>query len=233
MKRIISLLLCLVLMTALAAPVSAASPEVIFTADSGFTPGCTVTVDEIATGESIFDNGSDSELEAYLEGHIQYYWMRNDSYYADGTSITIWEEDRGCQFYCIGAMYSDDDHTQQFGTIYSAKFSVPNTIDPPTYPEITTTELPNAVVGQEYYFQLECTDPDVHYSLFRSSLPDGMYLTQHGEIEGTPTEAGMWYVVIMAPPRQARTTPPPQNLSSMWMRKAPATPWRSCACPTS
>ena len=38
MKRIISLLLCLVLMTALAAPVSAASPEVIFTADSGFTP---------------------------------------------------------------------------------------------------------------------------------------------------------------------------------------------------
>ena len=119
MKRIISLLLCLVLMTALAAPVSAASPEVIFTADSGFTPGCTVTVDEIATGESIFDNGSDSELEAYLEGHIQYYWMRNDSYYADGTSITIREEDRGCQFYCIGAMYSDDDHTQQFGTIYS------------------------------------------------------------------------------------------------------------------
>ena len=200
MKRIISLLLCLVLMTALAAPVSAASPEVIFTADSGFTPGCTVTVDEIATGESIFDNGSDSELEAYLEGHIQYYWMRNDSYYADGTSITIREEDRGCQFYCIGAMYSDDDHTQQFGTIYSAKFSVPNTIDPPTYPEITTTELPNAVVGQEYYFQLECTDPDVHYSLFRSSLPDGMYLTQHGEIEGTPTEAGMWYVVIMATP---------------------------------
>ena len=200
MKRIISLLLCLVLMTALAAPVSAAAPEIIFTADSGFTPGCTVTVDEIATGESIFDNGSDSELEAYLEGHIQYFWMRNDSYYADGPSITIREEDRGCQFYCIGAMYSDDDHTQQFGSIYSATFSVPNTIDPPTYPEITTTELPNAVVGQEYYFQLECTDPDVHYSLFRSSLPDGMYLTQHGEIEGTPTETGFWYVVIMATP---------------------------------
>ena len=73
MKRIISLLLCLVLLTALAAPVSAAAPEIIFTADSGFTPGCTVTVDEIATGESIFDNGSDSELEAYLEPTLCFY----------------------------------------------------------------------------------------------------------------------------------------------------------------
>ena len=27
-----------------------------------------------------------------------------------------------------------------------------------------------------------------------------MYLTQHGEIEGTPTKAGFWYVVIMVTP---------------------------------
>lgn len=38
------------------------------------------------------------------------------------------------------------------------------------------------------------------YSLFRSSLPDGLTLTQHGEIEGTPTKAGFWYVVVMATP---------------------------------
>ena len=38
------------------------------------------------------------------------------------------------------------------------------------------------------------------YSLFRSSLPDGLYLTQHGEIEGTPTNEGMWYVDIMDTP---------------------------------
>ena len=200
MKRIISLLLCLVLMTVLAAPVSAASPEIIFTADSGFTPGCTVTVDKGETLLSCYNNGTSDIYNAYLEGDVQYYWMRNDSYYADGPSITIREEDRGCQFYCMAALYGDEDHIQQVGTIYSAKFSVPNTIDPPTYPEITTAQLPNAIVGQEYYFQLECTDPDVHYSLFRSFLPDGMYLTQHGEIEGTPTEAGFWYVVIMATP---------------------------------
>ena len=192
MKKIISLLLCLVLMTALSAPVSAAGPEIIFTDESFYHPGFTMEVDKGATLMSCYNNGTSDIYNAYLEGDVQYYWMRNDSYYADGDSITIREEDRGCQFYCMAALYSDADHTQQIGTIYSATFSVPNTIDPPTYPEITTTELPNAVVGQEYYFRLECTDPDVAYSLFRSSLPDGMYLTQHGEIEGTPTEAGFW-----------------------------------------
>ena len=200
MKRIISLLLCLVLMTALAAPVCAASPEIIFTADSGFTPGCTVTVDKGETLLSCYNNGTSDIYNAYLEGDVQYYWMRNDSYYADGPSITIREEDRGCSFYCMAALYGDEDHIQQIGTIYSDSFFVPNDLVEPEIPEIITDYLPNAVVGQEYYFQLECTDPDVHYSLFRSSLPDGMYLTQHGEIEGTPTETGMWYVVIMATP---------------------------------
>ena len=48
--------------------------------------------------------------------------------------------------------------------------------------------------------KLDCSDPDVVFSLFRSSLPDGLYLTQHGEIEGTPTKAGFWHVVIMVTP---------------------------------
>ena len=99
MKRIISLLLCLVLLTALSAPVSAASPEIIFTADSGFTPGCTVTVDTGETLLSCYNNGTSDIYNAYLEGDVQYYWMRNDSYYADGPSITIREEDRCCSFY--------------------------------------------------------------------------------------------------------------------------------------
>ena len=200
MKRIISFLLCVMLLASLAVPVSAAEPEIIFTADSGFTPGCTVTVDTGETLLSCYNNGTSDIYNAYLEGDVQYYWMRNDSYYADGPSITIREEDRCCSFYCMAALYADEDHIQQIGTIYSDSFFVPNDLVEPEIPEIITDYLPNAVVGQEYYFQLECTDPDVHYSLFRSSLPDGMYLTQHGEIEGTPTEAGMWYVVIMATP---------------------------------
>ena len=200
MKRIISFLLCVMLLASLTVPVSAAEPEIIFTDESFYHPGFTMEVDKGATLMSCYNNGTSDIYNAYLEGNVQYYWMRNDSYFADGPSLTIREEDRGCQFYCMAALYADADHTQQIGTIYSAKFSVPNVIDPPAFPEITTKSLPNAVVGREYYFQLECTDPDVTYSLFRSSLPDGLYLTQHGEIEGTPTEAGMWYVVIMATP---------------------------------
>ena len=67
-------------------------------------------------------------------------------------------------------------------------------------PEITDETLPDGKVGQPYYLRLDCTDPDVVFSLFRSSLPDGLYLTQHGEIEGTPTKAGFWHVVIMVTP---------------------------------
>jgi len=200
MKRIISFLLCVMLLASLTVPASAAEPEIIFTDESFYHPGFTMEVDKGATLMSCYNNGTSDIYNAYLEGNVQYYWMRNDSYFADGPSLTIREEDRGCQFYCMAALYADADHIQQIGTIYSATFSVPNVIDPPAFPEITTTQLPNAVVGQEYYFRLECTDPDVSYSLFRSSLPDGLYLTQHGEIEGTPTKAGMWYVVIMATP---------------------------------
>ena len=200
MKRIISFLLCVMLLASLTVPVSAASPEIIFTDESFYHPGFTMEVDRGATLESCYNNGTSDIYNAYLEGRVQYYWMRNDSYYADGPSITIREEDRCCSFYCMAALYADEDHIQQIGTIYSDSFFVPNDLVEPEIPEIITDYLPNAVVGQEYYFQLECTDPDVHYSLFRSSLPDGMYLTQHGEIEGTPTKAGFWYVVIMATP---------------------------------
>ena len=200
MKRIISFLLCVMLLASLTVPVSAAEPEIIFTDESFYHPGFTMEVDKGKTLESCYNNGTSDIYNAYLEGRVQYYWMRNDSYYADGPSITIREEDRCCSFYCMAALYADEDHIQQIGTIYSDSFFVPNDLVEPEIPEIITDYLPNAVVGQEYYFQLECTDPDVHYSLFRSSLPDGMYLTQHGEIEGTPTEAGMWYVVIMATP---------------------------------
>lgn len=200
MKRVMSIALCLVLVLSLAAPVLAAEPKIIFTDESNFNVGGTVTVDRYKTLESVYNNGKSEEFNAFYEGYVQYYWMRNDSYYADGPSITITENDKGCQFYCIAALYSNMDHTEQVGTLYSDSFTVPNTGNPALYPEITTDALPDGVVGEEYYFQLECTDPDVTYELFRSSLPDGLYLTQHGEIEGVPEKAGMWYVVIEATP---------------------------------
>ena len=199
MKRIISFLLCVMLLASLAVPVSAASPEIIFTDESFYHPGFTMEVDRGATLTSCYNNGTSDIYNAYLEGNVRYFWMRDGRHYADGPKLTIEESYRGSEFCCVAELYADANHYQYVGTIYIETFTVP-AAEEPAIPEITTTQLPNAVVGQEYYFQLECTDPDVTYQLFRSSLPDGLNLTQHGEIEGTPTKAGFWYVVIMATP---------------------------------
>ena len=200
MKRILCMALCLMLVMALAVPAMAAEPEIIFTSGSKFEVGGTVKVDEGETLLSTYNNGTSDIYNAYLEGDVQYYWMRDGVYYADGPSLKIKESDRGCEFYCMAALYSDADHTQQCGTIYSRTFTVPGGSNTASIPDITTKSIPNGKVGEYYYQKLECTDPDVTYSLFRSSLPDGLTLTQHGEIEGTPTKAGFWYVVVMATP---------------------------------
>ena len=198
MKRIFSLILCLLLVAAWAVPVSAADPEIIFTDESFYHPGFTMEVDTGETLMSCYNSISDI-YNAYLEGFVKYTWFRDGVPFMEGSSMYITESHRGHTFYLAADLYSDADLTDFVGTIYSQSFTVPEA-EKSTIPDITTKQLPNAVVGQEYYFKLECTDPDVTYSLFRSSLPDGMYLTQHGEIEGTPTKAGMWYVVIMVTP---------------------------------
>ena len=198
MKRIFSRILCLLLVAVWAMPVSAADPEIIFTDESFYHPGFTMEVDKGETLMSCYNSISDI-YNAYLEGFVKYTWFRDGVPFMEGGSMYITESHRGHTFYLAADLYSDADLTDFVGTIYSQSFTVPEA-EKPTIPEITTSQLPNAVVGQEYYFRLECTDPDVTYSLFRSSLPDGLNLTQHGEIEGTPTKEGMWYVVIMATP---------------------------------
>ena len=198
MKRVFCIFLCLMLLSALIVPVSAADPEIIFTDESFYHPGFTMEVD---TGETLLScyNSISDIYNAYLEGFVEYTWFRDGVRFMEGGSMYITESHRGHTFYLAADLYSDADLTDFVGTIYSQSFTVPEA-EKPTIPEITTKQLPNAVVGHEYYFQLECTNPDVTYSLFRSSLPDGLYLTQHGEIEGTPTKEGFWYVVIMATP---------------------------------
>ena len=198
MKRVFCIFLCLLLLSALVVPVSAADPEIIFTDESFYHPGFTMEVD---TGETLMScyNSTSDIYNAYLEGFVEYTWFRDGVRFMEGGSMYITESHRGHSFYLAADLYSDAELTEFVGTIYSQSFTVPEA-EKPTIPEITTGQLPNAVVGQEYYFQLECTDPDVTYSLFRSSLPDGLYLTQHGEIEGAPTKEGFWYVVIMVTP---------------------------------
>lgn len=197
MKRVTGILLCICLFCSFAIPAMAADKPVAFAKNSSFDVGATVKVDELKTQRNIMDLGADAaQYNAALEGNMQYYWFRNDSYYKDGPSITLTAEDRGCQFFCRVYLFEDADRTVQCGVYDSETFTVPNAV----IPEITTKSLPNGIVGQAYYQKLECTDSDVVFSLFRSSLPDGLYLTQHGEIEGTPAKAGFWHVVVMATP---------------------------------
>lgn len=201
MKKAFSIILSLVLLCSLAVPAMAAGETVVYTSDSSFVAGGTVKVNEQKTKQNIIDLGKNAdEYNAALEGNMQYYWFRNDSYYADGPTITLTENDKGCQFYCKVYLFSDADRTQQCGTYDGAKFTVPNTGNPAVLPEIRDAAIPDGKVGQSYYVKLDCSDPDVVFSLFRSSLPDGLYLTQHGEIECTPTKAGFWHVVIMVTP---------------------------------
>lgn len=199
MKKIMGILLCFVLLAAVTIPVSASGAQIIFTEDSYFEAGYTVTVDYYKTLDSTYNYGLSEEYNAYYEKNVQYYWMRDGVYYADGSSLTLTEADKGCTFYCIAALYSDMDHTMQCGTLYSDTNTVASDA-PAVWPEILTTSVPNGTVGEYYYQKLECSDYDVTFSLLQSSLPDGLTLTQYGEIEGTPTTAGFWYVVVMAIP---------------------------------
>jgi len=201
MKKAICVLFSLLLLCAFALPVSAAEEALVYTADSVFSVGGTVRVDEVKTRQKIMEIGKNAEeYNAALEGNMQYYWFRNDTYYKDGPSLTLTEEDKGCVIFCKVYLFSDADRTMQCGAYDGAKFTVPTPSVNATLPEITTEKLPEGTVGVAYNLKLTCTDPDAAFSLLRSSLPDGLNLTQHGEIEGTPTKAGFWYVVVMVTP---------------------------------
>ena len=172
----------------------AGEAQIVFTADSSCTVGGTLKVDKAKTMDSIIAHAKSEIYNAYLDGNVQYFWFRDGVSFTDGDSYTVKQSDIGSRLQCYGYLFSDTDRTQQVGVIKSPVYTVSGT---KTLPQITTQELETGVLGTPYYQKLECTNPDVTFSLFRSSLPEGLYLTQHGEIEGTPTKAGSYYVVIM------------------------------------
>lgn len=158
MKRIAVLGVCLLLMLSLTIPVMAA-PNVLFTANSEFEAGCTVMVDEQKTLMGVMDSGSVTAdmYNAALERNVSYHWFKDDVYYSDGKSITLKETDRGSTFYCLMALYSDMDCTQQCGYLESEKFTVPvptNPTDPtdptdPTKPTDPTDPTDPADPGKD------------------------------------------------------------------------------------
>ncbi len=197
MKRMICLLICLMFVAVLATPAAAEEMKVHFTADSRFEAGSFVTVDVPKTLQSVMmDPGCTAdEYNACLEKNIHFVWYRDGELFAEGESFYFTSAHGGSTFFCRLLMYTDGDLNEVCGHLDSVSFTIPQYI-PPELPEITTESIPDGTVGESYYAKLECTDSDVVFTLFRSSLPQGMYLTQHGEIEGVPIEAGFFYVVI-------------------------------------
>lgn len=193
MKKVFAVLLCLVFVLSMAVPVLANGPKLGLL--GVYEVGGTVYVDKNYTMESVYNYGTSEIYNAFLESAVVYSWYRDGAYYHSGETITFTEADAGCTFYCAATLFSNLDLTEMVGTLCSDSFTVKGGSS--QIPEITTESLPNGTVGEDYYYRLDCTDPDAKYSLFRSSLPNGLYITQHGEIEGTPTKAGFWYVVVM------------------------------------
>ena len=205
MKKLIGMVLCIVLLCAFATPAMAASEDIAFTDDSDFAAGGLVMVDPVKTINNIAGHSTAEVYNAYLYGNVIYKWMRNDSFYEEGISVVLREQDKGCTFQCIATLYTDTAKTQECATIKSPKFAVPNSDSLSPAPGISPDDLPEGTVGKAYYLQLECTNPNVDYSLMDSTLPDGITMSSKGVFEGTPTEAGYWYVRVKAQPQNGST----------------------------
>ena len=197
MKKLLSILFALALLGAMVIPAYAAELPVIFTSDSQAVPGSYLTVDKGA----MLEHGSNTAdtYNAMLEGNVIYCWYKNGLLHSSGTGsgserYLVKAEDKGSTLKLVIEYYSSNSFTTQVGTATSETFTVRSA----PLPEITTTSLPKATVGKAYYVKLQCTDSDAVFGEFMGSQLSefGLYLTQHGEIEGTPTKTGNCHINI-------------------------------------
>ena len=103
----------------------------------------------------------------------------------------------GTRYYVCGITASNG------GMVYSSVVPV-TVVAAASEPTITTKTLPDATVGESYYVKLACTDPDASFGISYNPGKSndfektGLNLTQHGEIEGTPTKAGTYGFAVCA-----------------------------------
>ena len=199
MRRFVSILICLLLLLGLAIPAFAAGVTVTFTDDSLPEVGGTLTVDKNALMNN--DSITADMYNALLEGNVIYSWYKNGALTQEGTgadalSYKLTLSDQGCTFYVKVSCYEDDSfqESKKCGEALSGEVTITGPV-----PEITTESLEAATVGTAYYVKLECSDPDAVFSEFMGSQLSefGLYLTQHGEIEGTPTKEGNCHINVL------------------------------------
>lgn len=163
---------------------------VLMTPTSAAEPGGKLTVDIDAMADY------DARIwNARLENSVIYEWHRNDEIVLNhnSPSMSFTNADVGSTWY---VMVTCDDLT-----LKSDNYTVLSVAEPPV---ITTTTLPDAVVGEFYSTKLSCTDGDAVFTAYynpgkANDLENaGLSVTQHGEIEGTPSAAGTYSFTICA-----------------------------------
>lgn len=200
MRKLVSILTGILLVILLAVPAMGDGVPVIFTADSKAEPGCKLTVDEGAMLDH--DQNSAESYNALLERTVLFRWFKDGKQVKEGKkelSYKVTEQDVGSEIYVQVLFFGDLNLTVDWGSVKSQVFTVtdPNAVPAPS---ITTKTLPEATVGKAYQAKLECTDGDALFSeIMGSQLTEfGLTLTQHGEIEGTPTKSGNCHINVKA-----------------------------------
>ena len=166
------------------------SLPVVFTADSEPVVGGQMTVDiQRMTG---YDSGI---YNAVLEGQIGYTWYRDGQKVRNETgTMKFTEADAGCAFRVEVKGYNI--------TLTSEEFEIEILVVPP---EIETTKLPDATLGEKYTAQLKCYDDvDAEFSVYFNPGKEnqfdqtGLTLGEDGKLSGKPAKAGEFTFTVCA-----------------------------------
>lgn len=204
MKRLISICLLLVVLLASAISVNAASSKVVYTSESTFTVGGTATVDLKQTARNAMDDPSVTSdiYNAALEGFMDVMWRCSNGSDKYGTSVTWTADDVGKEYVCRVSFYADSARTEYIDYISGEPFIVSATAKPTILTE--DQFLPEATADQEYYYKLECSDPNavfevyIHPEYANQLDSSGLSLTSSGELKGTPRYYGRYAFSVRA-----------------------------------
>ncbi len=191
MRKLACIALALVLLSALAMPVMAAD-EIRFTSGSKAEVGGYLELD---MGAMMLNANSSEVYNAILEGNYEIYWYRDGAFYSTQKKVSFTDADAGATFSVEIRFYGDVACTVLWKTLESKEYTIKSK-EPPM--KITTKSVPDGAVDMYYSFQFESSDSGAQYSLYRSSVPDGLTLDSKGYLSGIPTKAGTYQFVVMA-----------------------------------
>ena len=107
-------------------------------------------------------------------------------------------EDVSVRFYAY-QLRSASDLPNELTTSVLPSDTVSGQVRPPAAPTVTTSSLPDAVMGQPYSFTLQADRSDyLSWELTSGVLPEGLELLNDGSLSGTPTQSGSFSIGVTA-----------------------------------